>query len=66
MNLRRIFPVVAGALFALIASTTPAVANHCNQKSCFELDPPFSDVCVFSGTDEHCVEIGPYCHYEDC
>lgn len=66
MNLRRIFPVVAGALFALIASTAPAEANDCNNKSCFELDPPFSDVCVASGSDTHCEYDGPYCDWDDC
>ena len=67
MNYRRIFPIVAGALFAFIAYTSPAEASHCNEKACFELDPPFSDVCIGGGfIPTHCIGNAITCMHDEC
>lgn len=67
MNYRKIFPIVAGALFALIANTTPAAAGHCNGKACFEHRPPFVDVCVVGGfIPTHCLGNGIFCEHDEC
>ena len=69
MNYRRIFPIAAVMLLALIASTTPAVANHhCNGTIC--LDLPNVDGCVGHtggpplGT--HCIESDGSCKWDWC
>ncbi|MXW16039.1 MAG: hypothetical protein F4139_08520 [Gemmatimonadetes bacterium] len=70
MNRRRLFPIVAGALLALIASTAPSPSDalHCNHKGCLEFDPPFVDVCIPAGILEiHCIQVDYFtCVHDSC